>query len=91
MHDVAVIVVAAEVVGYDFAKGFREKAFVDVFDGVVNVCLFMITWHLVLNLEKLTKQKSTARFVKLLNSLVLQTIFSVNQRLSLVVSASVLL
>ena len=37
MHDVAVIVVAAEVVGYDFAEGFREKAFVDVFDGVVNV------------------------------------------------------
>jgi hypothetical protein len=37
MHAVPAIVDAAEVVGYDFAKGFREKAFVDVFDGVVNV------------------------------------------------------
>ena len=37
VHDVAVVVVAAEVVGDDFAEGFREEAFVDVFDGVVDV------------------------------------------------------
>ena len=37
VHDVAVVVVAPEIVGDDFAEGFREEPFVDVFDGVVYV------------------------------------------------------
>ena len=39
MHDVAIIRVPAEIVGDDFAEGFREDAFVDIFNGVVDVFL----------------------------------------------------
>ena len=37
VHDVAVVFIASQIVGYYFAECFREEAFVDVLDGVVDV------------------------------------------------------
>ena len=39
MHDVAILWIASEDVGDDFAEGLREDTLVYVFDGVVHVFL----------------------------------------------------